>query len=212
MTGPDVPDGWDFSPSSWTQRLPIIALAFVGLYISRYLTAYQLEHIGLAWDPVFGDGTERVITSSVSRAWPVPDAGIGALTYMLEILTGFIGSRRRWRTMPWLVILFGVMIVPLGAVSIFFIVIQPIVIGTWCTLCLVAAAAMLVQIPYSLDELLATGQFLMERKRKGQPLWKVFIHGDTASARLLAAFLAHEGLSARTPPKTRNAHAKAGFR
>jgi hypothetical protein len=160
----------------------------VGLYISRYLTAYQLEHIGLAWDPVFGDGTERVITSSVSRAWPVPDAGIGALTYMLEILTGFIGSRRRWRTMPWLVILFGVMIVPLGAVSIFFIVIQPIVIGTWCTLCLVAAAAMLVQIPYSLDELLATGQFLMERKRKGQPLWKVFIHGDTASG------------SGKTPP------------
>lgn len=181
MTGPDVPDGWDFSPSSWTQRLPIIALAFVGLYISRYLTAYQLEHIGLAWDPFFGDGTERVITSSVSKAWPVPDAGVGALTYMLEILTGLIGSRRRWRTMPWLVILFGVMIVPLGAVSIFFIVIQPIVIGTWCTLCLIAAAAMLVQIPYSLDELLATGQFLLERKRKGQPLWKVFIHGDTAS-------------------------------
>ena len=178
--GPDVPEGWDFSPSSWTQRLPIIILAFIGLYISRYLAAFQLGHTGAAWDPLFGSGTERVITSAISEAWPVPDAGVGAATYMLEILTGIIGGRARWRTMPWLVVLFGIMIVPLGAISIFFIVIQPIVIGTWCTLCLVAAAAMLVQIPYSLDELVATGQFLAERRRKGRPLLRVFLQGDTA--------------------------------
>ncbi len=181
MTGPDVPEGWDYSPSDWTQRLPIIALAFVGLYVSRYLTAYQLGHIDSAWDPFFGSGTERIITSEVSKAWPVPDAGVGAVTYILEILTGLIGSRRRWRTMPWLVILFGVMIIPLGAVSIFFIIIQPIVIGTWCTLCLIGAAAMVVQIPYSFDELLATGQFLRQRRRKGRALWPVLLHGDTAS-------------------------------
>lgn len=135
-------------------------------YISRYLAAYQLGHIEHAWCPYFGDGTERIITSEVSKAWPVPDAGLGAVTYVLEILTGIIGGRARWRTMPWLVILFGVMIVPLGAVSIFFIIIQPILIGTWCTLCLVAAAAMLIQIPYSVDEPIATGQFLLERHRK----------------------------------------------
>ena len=181
MTGPDVPEGWDYSPSAWTQRLPIIALAFVGLYVSRYLAAYQLGHIDSAWDPFFGSGTERIITSEMSKAWPVPDAGVGAVTYILEILTGMIGSRRRWRTMPWLVILFGIMIVPLGAVSIFFIIIQPIMIGTWCTLCLIGAAAMVVQIPYSFDELLATGQFLLQRRRKGRALWPVFLHGDTAS-------------------------------
>ena len=159
----------------------IIALAFVGLYFSRYLTAYQLGHIGEAWDPFFGDGTERIITSDLSRAWPVPDAGVGAVTYMLEILTGLIGSRRRWRTMPWMVLLFGFMIVPLGVVSIFFIIIQPIAIGTWCTLCLLGAAAMVVQIPYSLDELVATCQFLGQRRRQGQPLWPVLLHGDTAA-------------------------------
>lgn len=70
----------------------------------------------------------------MSEAWPVPDAGLGALTYALEIIVGCIGSARRWRTMPWLVVLFGIMIVPLGAISIFFIVIQPIVIGTYSTL------------------------------------------------------------------------------
>ena len=80
-------------------------LAVVGLLISRYMAAYQLGHIPGVWDPVFPgiaadprNGTEEIITSSVSKAWPIPDAGIGALTYMLEILTGVIGSSRRWRS------------------------------------------------------------------------------------------------------------------
>ena len=185
MMGPDVPKGWDYSPSTWFQRMPIILLAFVGLYVSRYLAGYQLEQVDGVWEPFFAggpdpkNGTEEIITSDVSKAWPVPDAGLGALTYMLEILTGLIGSRRRWRTMPWLVMAFGIMIVPLGAISIFFIIIQPIVIGTWCTLCLIAAAAMLLQIPYSFDELFATSQFLYRRWKAGRPLLRVFFFGDT---------------------------------
>ena len=192
-TGPTIPPGWAFSPSSWFQRMPIIILAFVGLYVSRYLAAYQLGHIDGVWEPFFGggpepeNGTEEIITSSVSEAWPVSDAGVGAVTYMLEILTGLIGSARRWRTMPWLVVLFGIMIVPLGVVSITFIVIQPIVIGTWCTLCLIAAAAMLAQIPYSLDELVATGQFLWRRKRAGRGLSRIFFVGDTDEGGEMAA-------------------------
>lgn len=185
-TGPTIPPGWDYSPSSWFQRIPIIALAFLGLYVSRYMAAYQLGHIDAVWEPFFpgaaGDaknGTEEIITSSVSQAWPVPDAGLGALTYLLEILTGIAGSSRRWRTTPWLVVIFGIMIVPLGVISITFIVIQPILLGTWCTLCLIAAAAMLVQIPYSVDELLATGQFLARRRRAGRPILRVFLFGDT---------------------------------
>lgn len=194
-TGPSTPPGWDYNPSAWTQRLPIIALAVVGLVVSRYLTAYQLEHVDGVWEPFFGgsadpkNGTEEIITSAVSRAWPVPDAAVGALTYVLEILTGVVGTRARWRTMPWLVLVFGLMIAPLGVVSITFIVIQPIVIGTWCTLCLIAAAAMLVQIPYSLDELLATIQFLARRKRAGQSLLRVLFVGDT-----------DEGGDRRSPP------------
>ena len=185
-TGPDVPPGWDFSPSTWVQRLPIIVLAFVGFFISRYLTAYQLGHIDNVWDPFFNgalpdakNGTEEIITSRVSEAWPVPDAGIGALTYLLEILTGLIGSSKRWRTMPWLVLLFGFMIVPLGAVSITFIIIQPIVLDTWCTLCLVAAAAMLLQIPYSFDEIIATLAFLRRRAVAGRPWLLILFTGDT---------------------------------
>ncbi|NDV00187.1 vitamin K epoxide reductase family protein [Pseudoroseicyclus tamaricis] len=186
VTGPTIPKGWDYSPSDWTQRIPIIALAFFGFFISAYLTAYQLELVPNVWEPFFPgapdnpqNGTEEIITSDVSRAWPVPDAGLGAMTYALEILIGLIGSARRWRTMPWLVLIFGIMIVPLGVISITFIIIQPILLGTWCTLCLLTAAAMLIQIPYSVDELIATCQFLARRKRAGQPLLRVFLAGDT---------------------------------
>lgn len=185
-TGTNVPPGWNFSPSGWFQRMPIILLALVGFFISRYLCAYQLGHIDNVWEPFFAgaandpqNGTEEIITSSVSEAWPVPDAGLGAMTYALEIMTGLMGSTARWRTMPWLVMLFGIMIVPLGVVSIFFIIIQPIMLGTWCTLCLIAAAAMLIQIPYSWDELVATTEFLYRRKKKGRALIRIFFTGDT---------------------------------
>lgn len=48
MGGPDIPPGWNYTPSSWLQRLPIAALAVFGIFISRYLTAYQLGHIDRA--------------------------------------------------------------------------------------------------------------------------------------------------------------------
>ena len=185
LTGPEVPPGWSYNPSAWTQRLPIIALAIVGLYVSRYLAGYQLGHTAHVWEPFFSgsasdprNGTEEIITSSVSKAWPVSDAAVGAYTYLLEILTGIVGSRIRWRTMPWLVVLFGLMIAPLGIISIYFIIIQPIVIGTWSTLALIGAAAVLVQIPYSLDEILATLQFLRRRVRAGQNVLAVLLLGD----------------------------------
>lgn len=187
LTGPAVPPGWSYNPSEWTQRLPIIVLAIVGLYVSRYLAAYQLGHIPSLWDPFFSassaqdprNGTEDIVTSWVSRAWPVSDAAVGGYTYALEIVTGLVGSRLRWRTMPWLVLLFGLMIVPLGITSIAFIIIQPIAIGTWSIVALIGAAAVLVQIPYSLDELLATLQFIRRRARAGQNWLKVLVHGDT---------------------------------
>src|SRR5439155_2915961 len=89
------------------------------------------------WEPYFsGDagrnGTEFIITSSVSKAWPIADGGLGAVTYMLEVLMGVMGDRSRWRTMPWMVAMFGIVVVPLGVVSIYFIIIQPIVLGTYC--------------------------------------------------------------------------------
>ena len=184
-TGPSTPPGWDNNPSSWLQRMPIILLAFVGFFISRYLAAYQLGHIDSVWEPFFAgtraglNGTEDIITSEVSEAWPIPDAGLGAIVYALEIMIGLIGATHRWRSQPWVVASFAVLIVPLGTVSIAFIVIQPIIIGTWCTLCLIMAVAMLLQIAYAFNEFVATGQFLRRRHRAGAPVLKIFFVGDT---------------------------------
>jgi len=114
-----VPPEWTYSPSSWLQRLPIIALGFFGFLIARYLTAYQLGHVSAVWEPFFScgagkNGTEFIITSDVSRAWPIPDAGLGAAAYMIEALMGAMGTASRWRTMPWMVTFFFILVVPLG--------------------------------------------------------------------------------------------------
>jgi len=183
MDPSDMPPGWTYSPSTYLQRLPIIALGAIGFFIARTLAAYQLGHIGGLWEPFFsGDaarnGAEFIITSDVSKAWPIADGGLGAVSYMFEVLMGVMGGRARWRTMPWMVLLFGIVVVPLGVVSIYFIIIQPIVIGTYCTLCLLAALAMLIMIPYALDELVAMGQFLVLNTRRGRPFWRSFFMGD----------------------------------
>ena len=190
--GPTTPPGWDNNPSSWLQRGPIIALALVGFFLSRYMAGYQLGHIDGLWDPLFTGagagaadltGSEAVTTSDISEALPVSDAGLAAIVYALEVLLGLLGSTQRWRTQPWVVASFGVLILPLGVVSIAFIIIQPIIIGTWCLLCLIAAALMLIQIAYAFNEFVATGQFLRRRKRAGAPVLKVFFVGDTDEGR-----------------------------
>ncbi len=187
MDTSDLPPGWTYCPSTYLQRLPIIALGVFGFLIARILTAYQLGHIDGVWEPFFAgtrmlNGTEKIVTSDVSKALPIADAGLGGVAYLFEILMGVMGSRKRWRTMPWMVAMFGIVVVPLGVVSITFIVIQPIVIGTWCTLCLLTAVAMLAMIPYSLDELVAMGQFLVQSHRRGEPFWRTFFKGGAQPA------------------------------
>jgi hypothetical protein len=89
-----------------------------------------------------------------------------------------MGGEIRWRTMPWMVLALAVLILPFGGVSIYFIIIQPIVIGTWCTICLIAGLATALMIPCSLDEFVAIGQFLVEARRNGNPFWRTFWTGD----------------------------------
>jgi hypothetical protein len=180
--GPDTPPGWSYNPSDWWQRGPIIAMAFVGFFLSRYLAAYQLGHIPWPWDPFFGDGTRRVLESEVSKAWPISDAGLGTVSYMLEALSGFMGGRNRWRTMPWMVAMFGVLVVPLGVVSIVLVILQPVAVGAWCGLCLITAAAMLIMISPAVDEVVAMCQFLVGARREGKPLWRTFWVGGTLDA------------------------------
>lgn len=102
MQKASLPPGWDYNPSTWLQRMPIAMLAVLGILLARYLAAFQLGHINSVWDPFFGtqpNGTETIISSEMSKAWPVSDAGIGVSAYMLELLMAVMGDARRWRNL-----------------------------------------------------------------------------------------------------------------
>lgn len=179
--GPVIPPGWSYNPSSWHQRAPLIALAFIGWFISRNLAAVQLGYIPNAWEPFFGVGSHEVLHSKVSRGFPISDAGFGALAYTIEMVMGFMGSPTRWRSMPWMVTFFGILVIPLGIVHVVLVILQPVAVGFWCTLCLAAAATMLVMIPLTVDEVVAMCQFMLRSVRDGKPFWRTFFVGDTVT-------------------------------
>ncbi|MGB5928987.1 MAG: vitamin K epoxide reductase family protein [Cyclobacteriaceae bacterium] len=178
--GGNVPTGWSYNPSSWPQRSLMIGLAFIGWLASRYLGAFQLGYIDTVWDPFFGDGTLNVLNSDMSHSFPISDAALGTLAYTLEFLMGFMGGTSRWRTMPWMVTFFGILVIPLGFVSIFLVVSQPFTVGAWCAFCLFSAIVMLPMIPLQIDEVIAMWQHMVQRKQKGDSLWKVFWKGGDA--------------------------------
>ncbi|MCJ7468311.1 MAG: vitamin K epoxide reductase family protein [Maribacter sp.] len=178
--GGNVPKGWSYNPSSWPQRSIMIGLAFIGWLASRYLGAFQLGYLDTTWDPFFGEGTLNVLNSNMSHSWPISDAALGTLAYTLEFLMGFMGGTSRWRTMPWMVTFFGILVIPLGLVSIFLVISQPLTVGAWCALCLFSAIIMLPMIPLQIDEVIAMWQHMVQRKQKGDSLWKVFWKGGDA--------------------------------
>ncbi|WP_224269770.1 SPW repeat domain-containing protein [Haloprofundus salinisoli] len=181
MEGAAVPDGWSYNPSTAAQRAPIIALGLFGFFVSRYMAAYQLGYIDFVWDPFFGNGTVQILDSRVSEAFPVSDAGLGAVAYALESLMGLMGDKSRWRTMPWMVTFFGIVVIPLGFVQVLLVISQPILVGTWCTLCLLSAFGMLWMIALSFDEVVAMGQLLKRRTSEGVSLWHAFWMGGKLS-------------------------------
>ena len=172
--GKYIPPAWNYNPSAWHQRLPLVAVAFIGFCISMYLASYQLHIVSSVWDPFFGDGTEKILTSSISRTLPIPDALLGAFGYMVDAVTAVIGGEYRRKTKPWIVIIFGIAVGPLGLVSILLVISQPVFLHNWCTLCLCSAVISVVMISPATDELLASFQYLQRVKHKKLSLWKAF--------------------------------------
>ncbi len=194
LPGPEVPEAWSYNPSAWPQRAPVIALAAGSFLIAAYLAAFQLGFVGELWDPLSAEGTARVLTSEVSRAFPVPDAALGAAMYLIDLLMTCTGDARRWRTMPWFVIAFGILIVPVGVVSIVLVILQPLAVGAWCGWCLVTAIATLAMIPLALDEVAATLELLRRVHRRGGSWWRTLWSG------------AEDGGGAPAEPRRARAH------
>jgi len=175
--GTSLPPGWSYNPSSWSQRWILIVLGFAGWMVSRYLAAYQLGYIDEVADPFFGESTRKVLNSKMSHSLPISDAGLGSLAYTFEFLMGFMGSPSRWRTMPWMVTIFGILVIPLGLVHIFLVISQPVVVGFWCSFCLLAALIMIPMIPLEIDEVIAMIQFLKRKVKSGEKFWTTFWKG-----------------------------------
>lgn len=174
QTNKGIPPAWDYNPSTWPQRIPLVVVAFIGFCIAMYLGLYQLRVIDHAWDPFFGNGTVNVLDSKLSQKFPVPDALLGAFGYLLDLVTGVIGGVERWKTKPWIVIIFGMAVGPLGLVSILLVISQPVLVHAWCTLCLCSALISVVMISPAMDEFLASLQYLQRVKQKKLSVWKAF--------------------------------------
>jgi hypothetical protein len=172
---------WDYNPSAWSQRIPICVLALVGFFISVYLSLYEWRLIDSVWDPAFGDGSERVLDSDVAhrlhRWFGIPDGALGAIAYLGDAVLGLAGSTRRWQYRPWMVVLFGIDVIPLGGVSAILVFMQATVVGHWCFLCLVSAVISLILIYWAYDEVWSSLTYLRRVWRRTQStrvLWNVF--------------------------------------
>ena len=56
---------FDYNPSSMSQRIPIAVLGLFAALIAFYMGAFQWGWIDSVWDPVFGSGSETVLTGRV---------------------------------------------------------------------------------------------------------------------------------------------------
>ena len=135
-----VPAGYAHNPSAWRERLLLAAIAAAGAIISAYLACYQLKLIDTVADPIFGSSSSHaVLFSSFSKSLPVPDALLGTLNYLAEIVLDLIGGEDRWRTRPVVVLAFGALLAAGALVSVGLILMQAFVVGHFCTLCLLSA-------------------------------------------------------------------------
>lgn len=181
--GADCPPGWTINPSSFFPRTITMLLAVICWLLSRYLSSYQLGYISQVWDPFFSPfSTEKVLSSYVAKMLPISDAGLGAFCYSLEVLFGLQGGRQRWRTMPWIVLLFGILIVPAGIVSIVLIIMQPVLVKAWCGICITIAVCMLIMVVLTLPELFAVLQLISQRKKYNLSLTALLFKGLAATA------------------------------
>lgn len=194
-----APIPWKHNPSGWGQRVSICLLAAVAFLIATYMALYQWRLIEGVWDPVFGGQSQRVLDSDVSatlRRWiRVPDAALGALAYLGDIVFGLAGSTRRWQYRPWLVMLFGLDVIPLGIVSAVLVVLQGAVVGAWCFLCLVTALISLVLVVLAFDEVWSSLIFLRRVGRETGSrslVWHTFWGRPSPEAHAIAVRMAEE--------------------
>ncbi|MFL6528515.1 MAG: vitamin K epoxide reductase family protein [Chthoniobacterales bacterium] len=140
-------------------------LALIGLATASYLAAYQLRLLNDVWEPFSGNGAKLVLGSFVSRLLPLPDAALGAIAYLVELIAALIGGSERYRTHPRLVICYGAIVAGAAAVAVALVLIQLLVIHAACTLCLCSAAISLLIAYVASDEIVAAVEKVYEERK-----------------------------------------------
>jgi uncharacterized membrane protein len=184
---------FDYNPSSFRQRVPICLLASLAAGLAGHMALFQWGLIEEPWDPVFGKQTEGVLTSNVARRmdhwFGIPDASLGALAYLGDAIFGLAGSTRRWQFRPWLVILFGLDVIPLGIVSAVLVFAQAFIVGQWCFLCLVTAVISLILVWLAYDEVWVSCVYLWKvwrASRSFRVFWRTLMGQPTEEGARIA--------------------------
>ena len=148
-------------------RRVVMALALVGCGIAAYLARFELGWSTSVWDPVFGSATsEAVLTSSLSRALPVPDAALGACAYAVEFALAAIGGPERWRERPWIVLVFGVVVAALAVAAVALVLSQVLIVHAFCSLCLGSALISFINTALAREEVFASVRVLQADARR----------------------------------------------
>lgn len=145
------PPGWSVNPSLYSQRLPVILLAVLGLTLSIDM---------------------RELSGALAR--DVNTLAIEA-ALAIAVITGSIGSERRWSRKPWLVAIFGLAIGPAAFVASTWSLIELSFDGTWNSREVGRSVAALMAIGPAMDEVLASLQFVRSQSKKGRSPIRVFL-------------------------------------
>jgi uncharacterized membrane protein len=116
----------------------LVCLAVIGLLISLDLAVFQLGLAGPPWEPMFGDGSRRVLTSDLSRLLPIPDSAAGVGAYLVEALLSAALVIRPFGLAPAANALAAVASIA-AAVGAVLIGYQVLFVGAACTLCIASA-------------------------------------------------------------------------
>jgi hypothetical protein len=157
----------------------VFGLSLLGFGIALYLGLYQLEVIPRVWEPFFGHGSEVILRqSSLAHLLPIPDALLGAFAYFSEAVLEVIGGPLRWRTMPGIVLLLGLLGIGLGLTGIALVICQPTLFHAWCTLCLGSAVCSVLIALLVMPEVWASIGHVRQKSAEGQPMWQALWNGD----------------------------------
>lgn len=126
--------------------------------------------------------------------WPtirVPEPAAKAAAWTADKVTdAFAGSTRRWQFRPWLVVLLGIDVIPLGIVSAVLVVLQGVSVGSWCFLCLTTAAISPVLVVLAYDEVWSSLRYLhrvWKRETSRGAVWRTF-WGDPSDTAVRVAY------------------------